>query len=132
MVLCSFKKFLEQSPVSNQYSVAQRIFFRLLTVFKKNYIKLKNEKKTIGSCLTFRKNWFCIRWPNFAFWKHFTNIQSLRRFNLSIWQISKQIYGKLQYRKTLFGKFQCLPHFPRKMLLCSWTQLCIFEPGTNI
>ena len=70
-----------------------------------------------------------------------TNIQSLRRFNLGFWQTSKQIYRKLQYREKVFGEFQALPRFPRKMVVRHFPRrvvmsllrkFCIFQHCTII
>ena len=47
-------------------------------------------------------------------------------------QTSKQIHSKLKYREKVFGEFQDLPRFPRKMVLYSWTNFDISKPSTNI
>ena len=38
-----------------------------------------------------------------------TNIWSLRKFDLDFWQTSRQIYMKVQYRDKFFGKFISIP-----------------------
>ena len=51
--------------------------------------------------------------------KYWTNIQSLRRFDIGLWQTKNHIektYRKFQYRDKFWGKFQNLPSFPRKMI----------------
>ena len=68
----------------------------------------------------------------FGIIKAWTNIQSLRRFDLRFSQASKQIYRKLQYTKKVLGKFQRLLRFPRKMVLSFSSKFCIFVPFTNI
>ena len=60
------------------------------------------------------------------------NIQSLRRLDLCFWQTSKQIYGKLQYGEEVFGGFQGLLCFPRKMALYLLTRFGILKLWTNI
>lgn len=61
-----------------------------------------------------------------------TNIQLLRRFDLDFWPTSKQVYKKLQYGEEMFGKFEDLLAFARKLVLYSSTELHIFEPYTDI
>ena len=68
----------------------------------------------------------------FGILKPWTNILWPRNFNLGFWQTSKQIYGKLYYRKKVFGEFQALRHSPRKMVLYSSTKFDILKPWTNI
>ena len=64
--------------------------------------------------------------------KPWTNIQSLRTFDLGFWQTSKQICRKLQYKEKVFGEFQSFPHFPRKMVLYLLTKFGVTKPWTNI
>ena len=64
--------------------------------------------------------------------KPWTNIQSIRRFDLGFWQTSKQICRKLQYKEKVFGEFQSFPHFPRKMVLYLLTKFGVTKPWTNI
>ena len=71
------------------------------------------------------KTKFCIAKP-------WSNIQSFRRFHFDLWQTSKQIYRKLQYRNKVFEDIQGLTRFPRKMVLYSSTTLGIIKPSTNI
>ena len=68
----------------------------------------------------------------FGIIKPWTNIQSLTRIKLGLWQASKQIYKKLQYKEKVLGEFQALPRFPRKMILYSWTKFGILKHWTNI
>ena len=53
----------------------------------------------------------------FGIIRTWTNIPWLRLFDLGLWQTSKQIYRKLQYRENVVEKFQGLPHFSREMVL---------------
>ena len=48
--------------------------------------------------------------------------------NLDPPQTSKQIYRKLKYSEKVFGEFQHLPRFLRKMVLYSSTKFGILEP----
>ena len=70
-----------------------------------------------------------------------TNIPWPKIFDLGFWQTSKQIYRKLQYREKVFGEFQALPRFPRKMVLRHFLRkvvmyllrkFCIFKHCTII
>ena len=61
----------------------------------------------------------------------FPNIQSFRRFDWSFLQVSKYIYGKLWYKEKLFGKFQGLLCFTRKIVSYSLTKLGNFQCWTN-
>ena len=47
-------------------------------------------------------------------------------------ETSKQIYRKLQYREKLFGKFQGMSCFPKKLVLSSLRKFSILKPCTNI
>ena len=70
---------------------------------------------------------------NFGNLKLLTNIPWLRRFDLCFWQASKQIfYWELQYRENVFGDFQGLPRFSRKMVLYLSTTFGNLKPLTNI
>ena len=59
-------------------------------------------------------------------------IPNLLRFHLSFWQASKPFYRKLKYRENNLEEFQCLPRFPRKMVLYSSTKFGILKPWTII
>ena len=67
----------------------------------------------------------------FGILKPRTNIQSLRRFDLGLWQTWKQIYITLLYREQFFGEFVALPCIPRKMVLYFSTKFGILKPWTN-
>ena len=60
-----------------------------------------------------------------------TNILWLRRFDLCFIQTSKGIYRKLQYTEKVFGKFQRLPRFTKKMVLYSSSKFCNSESFIN-
>ena len=61
-----------------------------------------------------------------------TNIQSVRRFDQGFWQTSKQTCTKFQHKEPVFGEFQNLPWFPRKMVLYLLSKLSITKPLKNI
>ena len=68
----------------------------------------------------------------FGVLKSWTKIVWSRRFDLGFWQTSKQIQRKLQYRNNVFGEFEALPRFFKKMVLYSSVKFDILKPGTNI
>ena len=47
-------------------------------------------------------------------------------------QTPKQSYRKLKYKEKVFGEFQGLPRFPRKMVLYLLRKFFIFKPRTEI
>ena len=95
----------------NQYSVVDKVWFRLLAESQ------KKTKKKIGWKLILK------------FW---TNIPLLKRFDSGFWQTSEPIDWKLKYRENLFRAFQGLPRFSWKIFLFSWTKFGIFQLFTNI
>ena len=54
------------------------------------------------------------------------------RFDLGFCQVSKKIYRKLEYRENNLEELQCLPCFPRKMVLYSSAKFGILKPWTII
>ena len=67
----------------------------------------------------------------FSILKPLTNFQSLGRFDLGLLQTSKEIYTKLQRTEKVFGEFQALPLFPRKIVLYWSTKFGILKTWTN-
>ena len=63
--------------------------------------------------------------------KPWTNIQSLRRFDLGFRQTSKQICRKLHNKEKVFEEFHGFTRFPRKMVLYSLNKFGILKPWTN-
>ena len=59
-------------------------------------------------------------------------ISNFIRLDLGFWQASKPFYRKLKYTEKVFEEFECLPDFPRKMVLCSSTNFCILKPWAII
>ena len=50
-----------------------------------------------------------------------------RRFDFGFWQVSKPFYRKLKFSEKVLEEFQCLPRFPGKLVLYSWTNFCILR-----
>ena len=69
---------------------------------------------------------------NLRILKPWVIISNFIRFDLGFWQASKSFYRKLKYKQKVFEEFQCLPGFPRKMVLYLWTYLCILKPWAII
>ena len=93
------------------------------------------EKNFLGKFQVFArspKEMVLYSWNKLSILKYYINIQSLRRWELRFWQISKQIYGKLQYKDKLLSKFQSLPCCLKKMVLYSSRKFHILELCTNI
>ena len=103
--------------------------------FKPFYRKLKYTQKVLEEFQRLhrfpRKNvlyWsttFCILNP----WAIFSNFI---RFDLGFWQASKPFYKKLKNREKVLEEFQCLSHFPRKIVLYSSTNFCILKRSAII
>ena len=103
--------------------------------FKPFYRKLKYTQKVLEEFQRLhrfpRKNvlyWsttFCILNP----WAIFSNFI---RFNLGFWQASKPFYKKLKNRVKVLEEFQCLSHFPRKIVLYSSTNFRILKRSAII
>ena len=68
----------------------------------------------------------------FGILKPGTIISKFIRFDLDFWQTSKPIYIRLTSRANNLEEFQCLPRFPKKMVLCSSTKFGILKPWTII
>ena len=68
----------------------------------------------------------------FEILKPWTHILWPRRFDWRIWQSSKQIFRKLQYREKDFEEFQVFSRFPRKMVVYSSTKFGIRKPWKKL
>ena len=68
----------------------------------------------------------------FGILKPWAIISNLIRFDLGFWLASKPFYRKLKYRDNNLEGFQCLPRFPKKMVLYSSTKFGILKPWTII
>ena len=119
----------------DQYSMAQKIWLRLLRDFKISCRKLQYKENVFGD---FQDLAGCPRKTvlyssnKFGVMKPWTNIPWFRRFDLGFWQTSKQICRKLQYMENVFRKFQGLARFPGKIFFYSLTKFGIFQSFTNI
>ena len=128
-------------------------FDRLENLFIGNSNIWRTIWKSCNVCLNFPEKWFSIRQPNleefqrflrfprkmvfysstnFGILKPWTSISNLIRFDLGFWQATKRFYRKLKYRDQVLEEFQCLPQFPRKMVLYSSTNFHILKPWTFI
>ena len=88
-----------------------------------------------GDCFYLLLNflhWTLVANINRSYYGHYLVNQSPRRFNLGLWQIPKQIYGKLQYREKVSAEFQGLPRFPRKLFFYLLLKFGIIQPWINI
>ena len=63
------------------------------------------------------------KFGNFQRW---TNIQWLRKFDLSFEETSKQIYRKLQYRKKVFESFKVCLAFPEIWFCICWPKFAFW------
>ena len=96
-VLCYLTQFGIKKSWTNIQPL-RRFRFGLRETSKRIYRKLQYREKVFGEFQGFRpfarkKVLFLL--TKFAIIKPWTNIQSLRRFDLRFWQPSKQIYRKL-------------------------------------
>ena len=82
--------------------------------------------------LCFTRKIVLYSFTKFGILKHWTNIQSLRRFCWGFWQTSKQIYRRLQYKQKVFEEFQGMSPFSRKIVMYSSTKFGILKSWTNI
>ena len=99
------------------------------------YSKLKYREKNLEEfqrLARFPRKMVLYSSTKFGILKPWTNIPKLKRFDLGFWQTSKPVNAKLKYREQVFGEFQCLPRFLRKMVLYSSTKSGILKPWTNI
>ena len=119
MVLYSSTKFGIFKPltiISNHI----RIDIGFFQASKQTYRKLKYRENNLEKFQCFPR---CPRKmvlyssTKFGILKPLTFISNHIRFDLGFWQASKEIYGKLEYSKKVLEEIQCLPGFPRKMVL---------------
>ena len=109
--------------------MVQKIRFTLFPDFKTNFYETTIYGEILWEVSTFgflsQKNVLFVE--QFCIFETFRNNQLQRRFNLSFWQTSEQVYRKLQHGKKIFAKFQSQPRFPRKMVLYSLTKFGIIK-----
>ena len=121
----------------SQYSVANKIRFRLLTAFKTNLqetqIQGESSSESFKGCLIYLEKWFCIYLESLAFScrvpKFICSEDSIYTFG----RTENKCTGNSNIKNFFFsGKFQGQPRSPRKVVLCSLTKFGILRPCTNI
>ena len=130
MVLCWLSQLCILEPFTN-IQLLRRFDLSFWQTSQEVYRKVQHEKKIFPKFqgqLCFPRKMVLYSLTTFGIKKPWINISWLRRFNLGFCKTSKQIYRKFQYRDNIFGKFQGLPRFPRKIVLYSLTKFDIFEP----
>ena len=117
----------------NNYFQAHNIWVMLWHTSKQIYRKLKYWEKVLEEFQflpRFPKKMVLYSSTKFCIFKPWTIYSKLIRFDLRIWQTSKQIFRKLKYREKVLEEFQGLPCLPRKMVLYSWNKFEILNPWT--
>ena len=87
---------------------------------KQIYRKLKHTEKDLEEFQglpRFASKMVLYLSSNFRILKPLAIVSRIIRFDLDLCQASKPIYKTLRYRENNFEEFQCLPPFPRKMVL---------------
>ena len=134
MVLYSSTKFGILKPWTN-ILWPRNFNFGFWQTSKQIYRKLYYRKKVFGEFQALRhslRKMVLYSSTKFDILKPWTNIKSLRRFDLGLWQTLKQIYRKLHNREKLFEEFQGFLAFPGKMVLYLLTKLSIRRLSINI
>ena len=90
--------------------------------------KLLKSSEDFWSFSGFSRKMVVYSSTKFGIRKPWKKILSLRTLNLGFSQTSKQIYRKLQFREKVFGEFEALPRFRRKMILNSSSKFGILKP----
>ena len=107
--------YICQFPALNQCSMAQKIHFRFSRDFKRNLWKTPKYEESFGEVSRFallsQKNGFVF-------------VDQLLHFWALPWPFTLY-YGRLWCEEKLFGKFQSLPCFTRKMFWICWLNLSI-------
>ena len=133
IILYSPTKFGILKPWTNIQSLG-RFDLVFWQISKQIHRKLQYRDKTLEEfqgLFLFSRKVVLYSSTKFGLLKTWTNIKSLRKFDLGFWQTSKQIYQKLQYREKVFREFEGLCRFPRKMIVYSSAKFCILKPWTN-
>ena len=134
IVLCSSNNFRILNPwaiISNllRYDLglwqASKPFYRKLKYNEKVLEEFQRLPRFTGKIVFLSSR-------NFPILNPWAIISNLIRFDLGFRQESKPFYTKQKYRKNVLEEFQCLPHFPRKMVLYSSTNFCILKPWVII
>ena len=94
------------SKALDQYSITEKIWFRVLEDFKTNLLKTQISGESFWRVSSFasffQKTDFVLFDQNLPS-KALTNTPWLRRFDLDFWQTWKQIYRKFQNRENVFA-----------------------------
>ena len=103
--------------------------------WKPFYRKLKYREKVLEEFQRlprFPRKMVLYSSTNFRILKPWAIISNLIRFDLGFWQASKPFYRKLKHREKVLEKFYRLPHFPKKIVLYSWTDFPNLRPWAII
>ena len=134
MVLYSWTKFGILKPWTN-IPRPGRFDLGIWQTLKQIYRKLQYREKVFiefQSFPGFPRKMVLYSLTKFGFLKPRRDMQSLRRFDLCFWETLKLFYRRFKYRENVFGEFQGLPRFPRKMILYSSTKFGILKPWSSI
>ena len=99
------------------------------------YRKLKYSEKVLEEfqrLCRFSRKMVLYSSTNFHILKPWAIISNFIRFDLGFWQARKPFYRKLKYREKVLKEFQCLPRFPRELVLYSSTNFCNLKPWAII
>ena len=118
----TFKTFKKTIITINQDLLqTSNQIYRQLKYREKVFEQFQRLSRFPRKIILYSSTKFCILKPS-------TNIPQLIRFNLGFSQTSKPNYRKLHYKGKVFGEFQSLPRFPRKMVLYSSTKFRNLKP----
>ena len=105
------------SQALNQYSMAQEIRFMIFARFKTNLRQTSIYGERFWRVWSFTS---LFQKKGFVFVDLIWHPKDLNQYSISqkircrVWQTSKQIHRKLQYKDKVFEEFQGLSRFPRK------------------
>ena len=97
-----------------------RFNFNFLQASKSFYRKIKYKEQDLEEVQRFprfRRKMVLDFSTNFPVLRPWAYIFNLIRFDLDFWQASKPFYRKPKYKQKVLEEFQCLPRFPRKLIL---------------
>ena len=119
----------------NEYSMAEEIRFRLFKDFKRNLWRtlIYGERfwEVSGFVSLSQKNEFVFVKRILHFWVFYGH-SIAQKFLFRLLEDFIKVYRKLQYGENFFGKFQELPHCPRKIVLYLWSKFSILKHCTSI
>ena len=102
---------------------ASKAFYRKLN--QKGFEEFQRLRRFRRKMVLYWSTCFCIL-------KSRAIISNLLRLHLGFWHTSKPFYRKVKYREKVLEEFQCLPRFPRKIILYSSTNFYILQPWAII